>query len=159
MARGIDRPLSLNIRQQLLYETRHYLQKTTEATVMTQKVEHIAHSAQAEERIFEVRRSLNFRIPDEAWIDYTESDLAENEVSAVPLPYSRLYSSFALNGVGFHCIAIETQMSADGLLTARDEAWEEELSELYSAHGCDGILQTMKIRDRHYAVFAFPFRR
>ncbi len=113
---------------------------------------------ESSELIQAIRHGLNFHIPDEAWTDCTETDDKYWRWTKA-LPGSRLYSTFAINGIGFHCIAIEVRLSEENFFNAQDGVWEEELSTLYEAHGCSGALDTLTIRNRKYAVFAFPFGR
>ena len=99
------------------------------------------------------RAALNFMIPEHAWTDASESDA---EVFDPKYARTRLYASLSINGVLFHCEAIEAETFEDGGFRAVNPDWDETLDDYYAACGCEGPMKTIEIQGRQYAVFLTP---
>jgi hypothetical protein len=70
--------------------------------------------------------------------------------------FSWLYASVSINGVGFHCEAIEVPTSEEWFFDACAPFWADTLNSYYEACGAEGPMQTLTIGGRDYAVFLTP---
>jgi len=93
----------------------------------------------------------SFDIPEEAWEDLdSRPDCEEDHAQG-----SRLFATVVINGLRFHCEAIEVA-DHDGLQQASHDEWDGILSAYAHACGADGHFNTLTIRGREYAVFITP---